>query len=70
MSKNYTEEEIKAITAGIIRLAKFWGVSALLYIAVFYNSTLAFWILGSLVVWKANEYLMEGKKSNDTDNRH
>jgi hypothetical protein len=52
MKGNYTEEEIREISKWVIRMVKFWGVSALGYVAIFYQSTLAMWILASLVVLK------------------
>lgn len=52
MKSNYTEEEIREISKWVIRMVKFWGVSALGYVAIFYQSTLAMWILASLVVLK------------------
>jgi hypothetical protein len=62
---NFTEEEIAELTAWAIKMVKFWGLSALLYIAIFCESTLALWILGSLAVMKGLEKLNEGTESND-----
>ena len=70
--ENYTKEEIDELTSWAIRMVKFWGFSALLYIAVFYGSTLAMWIIGSLVVLKAVDFAKEQRVevSDDKDNRH
>jgi hypothetical protein len=65
MKSNYTEDEISQLTAWALRMIKFWGVIALLYIAIFCESTLALWILGSLAVMKGIEKLNEGTESND-----
>lgn len=69
MSKNYTKEEIEAITAWAIKMIKFWFVSALLYIAIFHHSTLAFWVLGSLVVLKATDYWLEAREKDIDDDK-
>ena len=63
MKSNYTEEEIREIAKWAISMVKFWGVSALAYIAIFHESSLAMWILASLVVMK----MMEIKKGNNHD---
>ena len=70
--ENYTKEEIDELTSWAIRMVKFWGFSALMYIAVFYGSTLAMWIIGSLVVLKAIDFAKEQRVevSDDKDNRH
>ena len=70
--ENYTKEEIDELTSWAIRMVKFWGFSALLYIAVFYGSTLAMWIIGSLVVLKAVDFAKEQRMevTDDKDNRH
>jgi hypothetical protein len=70
--ENYTKEEIEELTSWAIRMIKFWGFSALLYVAVFYGSTLAMWIIGSLVVLKAIDFAKEQRVevSDDKDNRH
>jgi hypothetical protein len=70
--ENYTKEEIEELTSWAIRMIEFWGFSALLYIAVFYGSTLAMWIIGSLVVLKAIDFAKEQRVevSDDKDNRH
>ncbi|MBQ1760515.1 MAG: hypothetical protein IIZ94_12645 [Prevotella sp.] len=70
--ENYTKEEIEELTSWAIRMVKFWGFSALMYIAVFYGSTLAMWIIGSLVVLKAIDFAKEQRVevSDDKDNRH
>ena len=70
--ENYTKEEIDELTSWAIRMVKFWGFSALLYIAVFYGSTLAMWIIGSLVVLKAIDFAkgQHLEVSDDKDNRH
>ena len=70
--ENYTKEEIDELTSWAIRMVKFWGFSALLYIAVFYGSTLAMWIIGSLVVLKAVDFAKEQRMevSDDKDNGH
>ena len=67
MKKEYTEEEIKAITAWAVKMIKFWGVSALLYIAVICGSTLAWWILGSLAVLKASDWWFAYEKDMNDD---
>ena len=67
MKKEYTEEEIKAITAWAIKMIKFWGVSALLYIAVVHGYTLAWWILGSLAVLKASDWWFAYEKDMNDD---
>ena len=59
---NYTKEEIEELTTWAILMVKFWGVSALLYITVFYGSTLTAWILGSILVLKGIQ------KMNETEN--
>jgi hypothetical protein len=54
-------------------MAKFWGVSALLYVTVFCGSTLAAWVLGSLAVLYAADYWYGAKErdfEDDKDNRH
>jgi hypothetical protein len=43
-------------------MVKFWGISALLYITIFYGSTLTAWILGSILVLKGIQ------KMNETEN--
>ena len=70
--ENYTKEEIDELTSWAIRMVKFWGFSALLYVAVFYGSTLAMWIIGSLVVLKAVDFAKEQRVevTDDKDNRH
>ena len=70
--ENYTKEEIEELTSWAIRMVKFWGFSALMYIAVFYGSTLAMWIIGSLVVLKAVDFAKEQRMevTDDKDNRH
>lgn len=69
---NFTEEEIEELISWAIRMVKFWGFSALLYIAVFYGSTLAMWIIGSLVLLRAVDFAKEQRVevSDDKDNRH
>jgi hypothetical protein len=62
MKSNYTKEEIEELTTWAIRMVKFWGVSALLYITIFYGSTLTAWILGSILVLKGIQ------KMNETEN--
>ena len=68
--EDYTKEEIDELTSWAIRMVKFWGFSALMYIAVFYGSTLAMWIIGSLVVLKAIDFAKEQRVevSDDKDN--
>lgn len=68
MKSNYTKEEIEELTTWAIRMVKFWGVSALLYIAVICDSTLAWWILGSLVVLKASDWWLGAKEVDDDKN--
>lgn len=65
---NFTEEEIAELTAWAIKMIKFWGVSALLYIAVICGYTLAWWILGSLAVLKASEWWLGAKEVDDDKN--
>jgi hypothetical protein len=62
MKSKYTEEEINELTTWTIRMVKFWGISALLYITIFYGSTLTAWILGSILVLKGIQ------KMNETEN--
>jgi hypothetical protein len=62
MKSNYTKEEIEELATWAIRMVKFWGVSALLYITIFYGSTLTAWILGSILVLKGIQ------KMNETEN--
>jgi hypothetical protein len=69
MKAKYTEEEINELTTWAIRMVKFWGVSALLYITVFYHNTLTAWILGSIVVLKGIQKMNEVEK-DDEDNGH
>lgn len=70
--ENYTKEEIDELTSWAIRMIKFWGFSALLYVAVFYGSTLAMWIIGSLVVLKAIDFAkgQHVEVTDDKDNGH
>ena len=70
---NYTKEEIEELTAWVIKMVKFWGLSALLYVTVFYANTLTAWILGSIVVLYAADYWYGAKErdfEDDKDNRH
>lgn len=66
---NFTEDEIAELTVWAIKMIKFWFVSALLYIAIFYHSTLAFWVLGSLVVLKATDYWLEVREKGIDDDK-
>lgn len=70
MKSNYTEEEINQLTTWAIRMVQFWGVSALLYITIFYGSTLTAWILGSIVVLKGIQKMNEVEDAGDEDNGH
>lgn len=65
---NFTEEEIAELTTWAIKMMKFWGVSALLYITIFYGSTLTAWILGSLSVLKASDWWLGAKEVDDDKN--
>jgi hypothetical protein len=47
-------------------MAKFWSISALGYATLIYQSTLAAWILGSVVALYAWDKYVE--KKHDTDN--
>ncbi len=70
---NFTKDEIEELTAWVLKMIKFWVMSGLLYIAVFYGSTLAIWIIGSLVVLYAADYWYGAKErdfEDDKDNRH
>lgn len=62
----FSEEEMDSLIDWTIRMAKFWSISALGYMTVFYQSTLAGWVLGSLVVLYGWDKYME--KKHDTDN--
>ena len=61
---NFTDEEVKAFSEWIIRMIKFWSVSALLYFAIFDCSVVAVWILASLIVMK---YMEKVTKEVDND---
>ena len=62
MNMKFDADEINRFVDWLFKMAKFWGVSALLYITVFYGSTLAAWILGSILVLKGIQ------KMNETEN--
>jgi hypothetical protein len=66
MKKELTQDEIDALAKWLIKMAKFWSISGLAYVTIFYQSTLAAWILGSLVgmfVWEKHK-----EKQGNEDN--
>ena len=65
--EKFTEEEQDTLIEWCLRMGYFWLISFLLYVTIFYKSTIAAWILGSLAVSKAWDMWQE--KQNE-DNRH
>jgi len=49
------------------RLIVFWSISALLYFAVIHNSTVAWWIIGSLCVQEAMNWYKAKEKESEND---
>jgi hypothetical protein len=68
MFEKFTEEEWDNLIDWLLRMAKFWSISGLAYVTIFYRSTLAAWILVSLMVLFVWDMYKETK--NDTDNGH
>jgi hypothetical protein len=66
MFEKITEEEWEALISWAIRMAKFWSISALAYVTIFYRSTLTGWILVSLMVLFVWDKYKEIR--NDSDN--
>lgn len=62
------QKEWEAFIDWLIPMVKFWSISALAYVTVFYQSTLAGWVLGSLVVLYGWDKYKEHR--HDTDNGH
>jgi hypothetical protein len=62
MFEKFTEEEWDNLIEWLLRMAKFWSISGLAYVTIFYQSTLAAWILGSLVgmfVWEKRKEIKQ-----------
>lgn len=69
--EKFTQDEMNELIAWAIGMAKFWIVSALLYVAIFNGSAIAMWIIGSIVVLEVKDYWFEAREKdidNDTDN--
>jgi hypothetical protein len=60
----FSEDEMDSLIDWVIRMAKFWSISGLAYVTIFYQSTLAGWVLGSLVALYAWDKYVE-KKNED-----
>ena len=65
--EKFTEEEQDKLIEWCLKMGYFWLISCLLYVTIFYKSTIAAWILGSLAVLKAWDMWQE--KQNE-DNGH
>ena len=65
--EKFTEEEQDTLIEWCLKMGYFWLISCLLYVTIFYKSTIAAWILGSLAVLKAWDMWQE--KRNE-DNGH
>lgn len=66
--EKFTEEEQDALIVWVSKMVQFWIISGLAYVAIFYQSTLAAWILGSIVVLEVWDWYKE--KHQNEDNRH
>ena len=65
MKKELSQDEIDAIAKWLIKMAKFWSISGLCYITIFYGNTITAWILGSLVGMKVWDWYKEKQKHED-----
>ena len=65
--EKWTEEEWDALIEWCLKMGYFWLISCLLYVTIFYKSTIAAWVLGSLTVLKAYDMWRE---KQDEDNGH
>jgi hypothetical protein len=73
MNMKFDTDEINRFVDWLFKMAKFWSFSALLYFAVINGSTVAWWVIGSLVVLYAADYWYGAKErdfEDDKDNRH
>ena len=61
----FSEDEMDSLIDWVIRMAKFWSISALGYATLIYQSTLAAWVLGSVVVLYAWGKYMEKKHEDN-----
>lgn len=65
MKKELSQDEIDAMAKWLIKMAKFWSISGLAYVTIFYQSTLAGWVLSSLVGLYAWDKYMEKKHEDN-----
>jgi hypothetical protein len=64
------ESDKEALIDWIAKMIVFWSISALLYFAVIHDSTLSWWILGSLFVLQCLNMVKDNEKdsAHDKDN--
>jgi len=61
------ESDKEKFAEWVAKMIVFWSISALLYFAVIHNSTVAWWIIGSLCVMKVMDWYKGKEKESEND---